>query len=230
MTLPVSGTITLAQVNTELGNASTANISMNQASVRSLFAVPTGAIAMTNGYGKSAAPTYATWDTVSMSGNLTSSGNTLYIYGSGGARSNIGKTSGKHYWEMVCVSQLGSIQAVGLSNASSDILTSAPGITGQLGYSFQGNLRYNNITGYAPASYTNGDVIGIAADFTAGTVTFYKNNVQTGPADFSYTGVGITGPVYALAGGNAGTGAQYLAKFGPTLTYTPPAGYSAGLF
>jgi len=53
MTLPVSGTITLAQVNTELGNASTANINLNQASVRSLFGKASGVISLNDGHGKS---------------------------------------------------------------------------------------------------------------------------------------------------------------------------------
>lgn len=52
MTLPVSGAISLNQVNVELGLAGTTSINMNQASVRTLFGVPSGAISMSNGYGK----------------------------------------------------------------------------------------------------------------------------------------------------------------------------------
>jgi len=53
MTLPVSGPISLNNVNVELGLSGTTSINMNQASVRTLFAVPSGAISMSNGYGKS---------------------------------------------------------------------------------------------------------------------------------------------------------------------------------
>lgn len=53
MALPTSGTIALSQVNTELGLGSTTNISMNQSNVRTLFGIPSGAIAMSNGYSKS---------------------------------------------------------------------------------------------------------------------------------------------------------------------------------
>ena len=53
MTLPASGAISLNQVNVELGLSGTTTISMNQASVRTLFGVPSGAISMSNGYGKS---------------------------------------------------------------------------------------------------------------------------------------------------------------------------------
>ena len=56
MTLPASGnTISLSQVNTELGRGSTANISMNETAVRSLFgrAGSGTTISMSDGWGKS---------------------------------------------------------------------------------------------------------------------------------------------------------------------------------
>ena len=56
MALPQSGnSISLYQVNVELNNAGNTQISMNQASVRTLFQVASGAIAMSNGFGKSSA-------------------------------------------------------------------------------------------------------------------------------------------------------------------------------
>lgn len=56
MTLPgPNATITLAQVNVELGRPSTQNISLNEASVRSLAGLPTpgSTISMSNLWGKS---------------------------------------------------------------------------------------------------------------------------------------------------------------------------------
>ncbi len=52
MTLPVSGPISLNAVNVELGLSGTTSINMNQASVRTLFGVPSGTIRMSDGYGK----------------------------------------------------------------------------------------------------------------------------------------------------------------------------------
>jgi len=52
MALVSSGTISLADVNVELGRSSTAQISLGESAVRSLFAVGSGAINMANGYGK----------------------------------------------------------------------------------------------------------------------------------------------------------------------------------
>ena len=60
MTLPV-GTISLSDVNTELGYSSTALVSLNDTAVRSLANVPSGAISMSDLQGKSAsfAATYS---------------------------------------------------------------------------------------------------------------------------------------------------------------------------
>ena len=52
MALPSSGQITLNQVNVELGNSGTAQISMNDSAVRTLFGIASGEIEMSDGYGK----------------------------------------------------------------------------------------------------------------------------------------------------------------------------------
>jgi hypothetical protein len=52
MTLPASGTISLSQVSVELLKSSTATTGLGDADVRDLAGVPTGAISMSNLYGK----------------------------------------------------------------------------------------------------------------------------------------------------------------------------------
>jgi hypothetical protein len=54
MTLPASGNpISFSQVDVELSFSATAQISLNDTAVRALFGVASGAISLSNGYGKS---------------------------------------------------------------------------------------------------------------------------------------------------------------------------------
>ena len=53
MSLPTSGLITLGAVNTELGNSSTAPITLNDSVVRTLFGLSSGLITLNDGHGKS---------------------------------------------------------------------------------------------------------------------------------------------------------------------------------
>lgn len=55
----------MTQVNTELGLSATANISLNQAGVRSLFGKPSGVISLSDGYGKANAFTFSVVSSVS---------------------------------------------------------------------------------------------------------------------------------------------------------------------
>jgi hypothetical protein len=52
MTLPSSGAISLSQVNTELGYSSTAQISLNDSAVRTLFGESSGVVDFNSGHGK----------------------------------------------------------------------------------------------------------------------------------------------------------------------------------
>lgn len=54
MTLPLSGPISMSQVNTELGLPSTTIITLNDPAVRALAGIPAGTISMSDLYGKSA--------------------------------------------------------------------------------------------------------------------------------------------------------------------------------
>ena len=56
MTLPASGAISFSNIDTELGQSSTAQISMNCTGFRGLFHVSSGAITMSCGYSKHAVP------------------------------------------------------------------------------------------------------------------------------------------------------------------------------
>ena len=77
MTLPTSGTITMAQVAAELGE-STTDINLNKASVRALAGVPSGAISMSDLYGKSSLAAYI--NEASFSGSATDFGGGATAY------------------------------------------------------------------------------------------------------------------------------------------------------
>ena len=71
MTLPVSGPISLEDVNVELGLSATAQINMGSSAVRTLFEVASGAISMSDGYGKSDTQYYAaTGGTITTDGDF----------------------------------------------------------------------------------------------------------------------------------------------------------------
>jgi hypothetical protein len=100
------------------------------------------------------------------------------------------------------------------------------GITGGnfLVYAINGN-RWNGSAWVAfGASYATGDVIGIAFDATAGTATFYKNNVSQG----TQTGTGglTVYPYSNITSSNTNSIFDY--NFGQRpFTYTPPTGFVA---
>jgi hypothetical protein len=53
MTLPVSGPLSFNAINTELGRTATAQLAIDDAGLRTLFGVASGAIDLNTGYGKS---------------------------------------------------------------------------------------------------------------------------------------------------------------------------------
>lgn len=82
MALPASGAISFNNINTELGLTATAQISLNDTAVRTLFGVSSGAIAMNTGYGKANRVTVNTTLTFDFSTyNLTMSNGGLVPYG-----------------------------------------------------------------------------------------------------------------------------------------------------
>jgi len=170
--------------------------------------------------------TYATWDSGNKGTNLTLSGGDLITTGSGtnwaSVLSTVAKSSGKWYWEITM--SAGTFAEIGI-NAGTAELNTYNGF-GATGYSYRannGNKNNNNTETAYGASFTTGDVIGVALDLDGNTVTFYKNNTSQGTA---YTG--LTGTYYATVSTYDTFSAT--ANFGASaFVYTPPAGYESGL-
>ena len=147
-----------------------------------------------------------------------------------GVNGTISVTSGKWYWEITnsSASQLADIYGIWQTDtATGGVRPGAGGYPGQTanswGYYGNGNF-YNNASGTAyGATFSNGDVIGVALNLDDGELTFYKNGVSQG--------VAVTG----LSGRFAPCGTSGLTSYPSTgsvynfgvkpFTYTAPSGY-----
>ena len=158
-------------------------------------------------------------------GGVLSNGNLQYSYGSAAwatATGTIGVSSGKWYWEIVYVS--GTSGIVGITNGQSNVQTVnfyAGQDTNSYGYySVNGNKYYNGSASAYGASVTYGDVVGVALDMDAGTLTMYKNNVSQGVMTSGLTGSWFP----ALCVNNAVGGINFGQR---PFAYTPPTGFKA---
>ncbi|BAQ88849.1 lectin-like protein [uncultured Mediterranean phage uvMED] len=137
---------------------------------------------------------FATFNPLDKSGGTVttfSNGNTTTMHNSGNngvvtaSRSTLGYSSGKWYWEAKCIATGGDVRTGIISMSSTDYATNSNPFTlneaynykqtGQKGSSGDTNVSYG-------ASYTAGDIIGIAHDADNGTLAFYKNGVSQGNA------------------------------------------------
>jgi hypothetical protein len=137
-------------------------------------------------------------------------------------RGSLGVTSGKWYWEITPTSMTRA--SIGIANNFANPANEVGGDANSWGY-LQDARKYNGgtATSYG-ATYANNDVIGVALDMDAGTLTFYKNGTTQGQA-FS----GITGTIFPACSRFGGTGTDTLAwNFGQrSFAYTPPTGFKA---
>lgn len=182
-----------------------------------------------------AVKTYATWNPADKGVNstLTNSNRTATgVSTNGSARSTVGVTTGKHYWEVSSPANTGGPRApiVGVALAGAS-LANYPGSDAS-GWSFYGlNAKKINAgvqTNYGTAWSAATDVYSFLLDADARTLEVWKNGVTTG---VMFTGI-TAGKLYAMTGGDTGSVAsQVTANFGASaFKYTPPAGYNAGLY
>jgi hypothetical protein len=230
MALPASGAIAFSDVNTELGYLSTAQISLNDTAVRTLFATASGAIDMNTGHGKSntsvpGAPT-------GVSASATSSSAISVSFSAPACTGNLTIDS----YQVVCTSS-GSNSATG---ASSPI--SVTGLSASTLYTFK--VRAHNSKGYgcysgtASATTQAPPYMNISSVF-GGTVTTcgnYKIATFTGSGNFVVSSLGSCATygnkIWYLAvagGGNGGTYGAYgnIGGGGGAGGFKSSCGYSA---
>ena len=166
-----------------------------------------------------------TWNPSDKGAACTLSGNNLiatFTTSAAAVRSTTSKSSGKWYWEITVTNGGSGTVFIGIANSSAGLTTDIGFDANGWSYASNGNA-YNNAVGAAyGATYTTGDVIGVALDLSAGTLIFYKNGVSQGTA---FTG--LSGTLFAAASNDGANAMTVTANFGAsTLGQTVPAGYS----
>jgi hypothetical protein len=143
-------------------------------------------------------------------------------------RSTFGVSSGKWYFETTFTQMYNDEAFVGIARGSDSFTlktSSNPYYVGTFTYnSYYASgvkLASGSSSSYG-ASWTANDVIGVALDLDAGTLTFYKNNSSQGTAFTGLTGTWF--PTVVNGGGNS----AIVVNFGQRpFAYTPPTGFVA---
>jgi hypothetical protein len=158
---------------------------------------------------------WCTLNSVAKSANVTLSEGNLGFSCSAtnkASSSTFGVSSGKWYWEIRSTSSTGGSSIVGIVDNTFTNENFFGSNSDGYGYSATA-LKYNNGSGSSyGATWTNGDIIGVALDLDAGTLTFYKNNSSQGTAYSS-----ISGTFSPILSGQSGT--TYVVNFGQDSTF-----------
>ncbi len=174
------------------------------------------------------AANYCVLNAISIGADATlSAGNLQIAYGSSGTRNatmgTFGMSAGKWYWECTILSA-GS-PSIGITNtASANEVPNYPGFSAN-GWSYVNDGdKYNNGSGTAyGATYTTNDIIGVAFDADARSITFYKNNVSQGVA---FSGLAVNTYFPAFGDGSALQTWSGAVNFGQRpFAYTAPSGF-----
>jgi len=130
-------------------------------------------------------------------------------------------TTGKWYWEITAGS--GTSPYIGIA---AYLATQSYAWSNTNSVFYVGSNGNKSVDGTASAygsTYTTNDVIGVAVDVGASTITFYKNNVSQGAISHTFVDV-----YPALADGASATTDIFYANFGQRpFSYTPPTDHKA---
>ena len=230
--LPFDDNSTAAALGTDTsGNGNTwtvNNISVTAgAGNDSVVDVPTNGTETDSGIGGEVRGNYCTLNPLANGGLTLTNGNLDISRATASwknSRGTFGITSGKWYWDFTLTGASDSTNGPKVGYVVSSATLDDPG-GDAYGWAYLGynGTKWNNgvQTSYG-AIWSNGDVIGVAFDADAGTLTFYKNGVSQGTA---FTGL-TSGPYFPVAG-IYGTSSGVL-NFGQRpFAYTAPSGFKA---
>lgn len=246
MTLP-AGQISLGEVNTELGLSATATISLNDAAVRSLAGVPSGAISMSNLQGKSnnpfffaslASDVYGYDISIDSSGNIYQ-GNNL---GPGASKSQVVKinNTGVIQWQRQISStdiDYPSVSFVGSAVNASTGDAYAAGINAAGGtnlihiwkYDTSGTLQWKKVIGDASNStYIGGTGVGTLAVDSGGNLVFVVSNIGNVMGVMKVNSSGATQWQSTMTGGLPNTQADCITTDSSDNVYFGGYSYESG--
>ena len=222
-----TSTTTIAEDQSGNGNDWTANnISVTAGSNNdSLFDSPKNGTQSDTGAGGEVSGNYCTFNNAVDASHISGNG-ALEFVGSTGWNSAFGTmlipSSGKWYWEMTALganNMAGIVDATDVLDPSAYIGTTAVSYLYNFGSGNKIEGPNNTQTNYGPTG-GNGDVMRIALDMDAGTITFYQNAISEGVAFTGLTGSYL--PVMASYTGSGGL----IANFGQRpFAYSAPSGY-----
>lgn len=173
---------------------------------------------------------YCTWNplSTSFSGATLSDGNLRAVTGTsqyGALLSTFAVSSGKYYVEFNDVSGSYSIFGCFATTKTPSTTTGLDSAgTGSIGYKKNsGNISIDGTETSYGASWSNGDVIGMALNLDDNEVTFYKNGSSQGTRSISALEYYI-----AASDNDGGSGITVVLNAGQSgFTYTPPTGFNA---
>jgi hypothetical protein len=191
---------------------------------------------------------FCTWNTLNKGANITTSeGNLKGVTNATVAQTiagTFGVSSGKWYWEVR--NEGGFLSYTGIVDATHDMTTYIGSSSTGSGYAYNSYAqKVGPTSGTASsygASYTTGDIIGVALNMDDGEIAFYKANSAQGTA---FTG--LSGNQFPAVSGNGVAGKGGIANFGQDSSfagnetaqnntdgngigdfyYSPPSGYLA---
>ena len=150
---------------------------------------------------------------------LTQSGNRHY-------RATFGVSSGKWYWEVQ--PRGGATQPIiSVVKETAALDSNANSQGGYAYYGVTGNRQTLSLDDTYGETFTTGDIIGVALDIDAGTLTFYKNGISQGQAFSGLTSdLGPYFPAFS-AGSSANTTNIRFNAGQKQFVYDPPSGHKA---
>jgi len=194
----------------------------------SLVDVPTNGTETDTGLGGEVRGNYCTLNPLQQGTQLSTYDGLLKVTGGGSNAYNsafgtIGMSSGKWYWEQTLEALVSQDIQLGIGNRDAP-LANFPGSTSR-SYGFSSNnAKWNNSASAAyTTSWVNGDVVGLAFDADAGTLTLYKNGSSLGVAFSS-----IPADTYFPIAGAYNSSSISVLNFGQRpFAYTAPSGFKA---